>query len=188
MGREIRRVPPNWEHPRRETCEHLPRHEPLCFQPMYERDFLSTKKDWIEGLLQWEAGTHRDKNDCDEWWDWEGEPPNKAYYVPYTDKETSWYQLYETVSEGTPVSPAFETTEELINYLAENGDYWDQLRRKEGGILAGESKPWGLERAKAFVESGGWAMSFMVSPGKGIQRGVDYVADREIEKKAKATT
>lgn len=66
------------------------------------------------------------------------------------------WQVWETVSEGSPITPVFPTSEELIQHLAVNGDRWDQ-RRGEGG--------WGETRAKAFVEAG-WAPSAASVDGK----------------------
>ena len=38
----------------------------------------------------------------------------------WTDEEATHYMMYETTSEGTPISPAFETPEELARWLADN--------------------------------------------------------------------
>lgn len=38
----------------------------------------------------------------------------------WTDKERTHYQMYQTVSEGTPVSPVFATPEGLAKWLADN--------------------------------------------------------------------
>jgi hypothetical protein len=37
-----------------------------------------------------------------------------------------WWQVWETVSEGSPVTPAFETAEALIEHLVQHSDAWDQ--------------------------------------------------------------
>lgn len=59
--------------------------------------------------------------------------PDPDDYMPDGD----WYQLYETVSEGTPLSPPFKTTEELINWLSNNVDYWGNswTRKQAEGIV-----------------------------------------------------
>lgn len=67
----------------------------------------------------------------------------------------SWWQVWETVSEGSPVTPAFATDAELIDYLVVNGDARDQ-KRGDGG--------WSRENAEKFV-SVGWAPSAMVVSG-----------------------
>ena len=146
MGREIRRVPPNWEHPRNESGN---------FQPMFDRSFQQAVDEWKKEFAEWEAGEkQKNKNDDGsvmEYWEWSGDPPDRAYYRTYSDEEATWFQLYETVSEGTPLSPPFATKEELAKHLAEHGDDWKKI-------------PWGIEKATAFVESG-WAPSFVVAGG-----------------------
>lgn len=66
-----------------------------------------------------------------------------------------WWQVWETVSEGSPVTPAFATDVELVDYLVTNGDAWDQSRG-DGG--------WKRENAEKFVGVG-WAPSAMVVSG-----------------------
>ena len=145
MGREIRRVPPHWEHPKKENGQ---------YQPMYDNDFDTQLTEWLAGYELWKKGEHPDQGkdwmeEGTKYWDWEGSPPDPEYYHPKWEQEPTWYQVYETVSEGTPVSPAFATKEELVNYLVEHGDFWDQ-RRGDGG--------WDRANAEHFVEAG-WAMS-----------------------------
>jgi len=43
-----------------------------------------------------------------------------------------WYHLFETVSEGTPLSPPFATPEELFDWLANNKEYGGHEWSKEG--------------------------------------------------------
>jgi hypothetical protein len=165
MGREIRQVPPNWEHPQRDPEHDTYRHG--GFQPMHDRHYDDAKREWIEGLAQWEAGTFpgQDTYTGCEWWDYAGDPPVKAYYRPWKDDEATWFQLWETVSEGTPVSPPFATREALADHLAEHGD---------GGWGASRPGGWGKERAYRFVMDDGWAPSMVVSDGK-IMSGVEFV-------------
>lgn len=181
MGREIRMVPPNWQHP--EIKDDYGR---LRLQPMYDQDFASAKAEWLEGLRAWDAGENDDREKYKhddgrpyEYWEWHGNPPCPAYYRPWKDEEATWYQVWETVSEGTPVTPPFATQQELADYLAENGDEWDQSRSldphacKLFGITPG--KPgWGKVRAEKFVFGGGWAPSFVVSGGQ-MMSGVEFV-------------
>lgn len=170
MGREIRRVPIGWEHPRQE-CRHSPwaggcdeakRNGGKCYQPVYDRDFETAATDWLKENAAWEngedsskAGQEAETGERVFYWEWGGSPPDREYYRPkWTDEECTAYQMYETVSEGTPVSPVFETPEGLIDYLVENGDFWDQYRG-EGG--------WTRENATAFVKAG-FAMSMVAIP------------------------
>ena len=174
MGRELRRVPPNWEHPIVER----PYGE--SYQPMYDRTFAEAAKEWKEGFAAWERGERPSYCDDDdsktlEYWEWGNGPPERKFYRPWQDSEATWYQVWETVSEGTPVSPAFETQKELIDYLVENGDFWDQKRRKEGKAHL-SCAPWKREAAERFVLGSGWAPSF-VADTTGVYSGVEYLAE-----------
>ena len=71
--------------------------------------------------------------------------PWAAYYRPdWTDEERTHYQVYQTVSEGTPVSPTFGTLTELEDWLVREG--------------------YSRKAAHAFAE-GGWAPSMMTITG-----------------------
>lgn len=98
MGREVRRVPANWQHP---TDAHG------ALIPMHAR-FPYDDDEIREGI-------------ADGWLT--GEPP--YYGIPvmpgWSDAERTHWQMYETCSEGTPISPAFATPEELAWWLADSG-------------------------------------------------------------------
>lgn len=66
------------------------------------------------------------------------------------------WQVWETVSEGSPVTPVFPTKEALIEYLVQNGDLWDQ-KRGDGG--------WSRKNAEHFVNQG-WSPSGVVVDGE----------------------
>jgi hypothetical protein len=150
MGREIRRVPANWDHPKQEG-QYDGR-----LQPMFDETFEKAAADWKAEFAKWEAGERPSYCSEDsvalEYWEWNGGPPDRAYYRPWKDEDATWFQVWETVSEGTPVTPPFETKEALIDYLAIEGDFWDQ-RRGDG--------PWRRDAATRFVNAG-WAPSLIV--------------------------
>jgi hypothetical protein len=74
------------------------------------------------------------------------------------DKEATWFLAWETVTtEGTPVTPPFATTDELVDYLATPGDFWEQ-EQGDG--------PWDRKSAEEFVKAG-WAPTLIVT-GKQI--------------------
>ncbi|MFD5089398.1 hypothetical protein ACFWMR_02265 [Amycolatopsis thailandensis] len=74
------------------------------------------------------------------------------------------WQMWETVSEGSPVSPVFATAEDLAQWLT----------TAEGGKNAGPSRrPMTIEQARGFVEAG-WAPSFFGNAG-GLHDGAAYV-------------
>jgi hypothetical protein len=97
----------------------------------------------------------------------------------WPEGSATWYQVYQTVSEGSPVTPPFATKEELIEYLVKFGDEWDQSRTAEGRQA---SAGWPRKAAEQFVKSE-WAPSMMVVNG-GPQSGIytaatGFPADRE---------
>jgi len=156
MGREIRMVPPNWKHPQTE------KYGQLRDQPMYNETFDKRFSEWLADFDRIRMGAMTDlERECypqglREWLVDEGVPPDPAYYRPWKDEEATWVQVWETVSEGCPVSPPFATKAELVDYLAANGDFWDQ-KRGDG--------PWDRAAAEKFVEAG-WAPSMIIHGGQ----------------------
>jgi hypothetical protein len=69
------------------------------------------------------------------------------------------YQIWETVSEGSPISPVFATPEDLARHMA--GTKW--------GADHGTS----YETWLKFINGPGWAPSGVYSPSAGYQNGVD---------------
>src|SRR5574338_968680 len=157
MGREIRRVPVGWEPPKKMYARlDGPREE---FHPQFDRDYMQEAREWMDNAKAWDEGTHPDaaanKAAYPFYWQWDGPPPDKEYYRPdwaSLGLEPTGYAVYETVSEGTPVTPSFATREELVEYLVKHGDYWDQARGHGG---------WKRENAHRFVFDTGWAPSLV---------------------------
>lgn len=153
MGREIRRVPPNYEHPRY-TTETAPYPNRVGeFIPLHDRGYLEVLNEWIDNHQKWEAGTHPDRAKASEryWAQYDGNPPAPDDYRPDWGDTATWWCMYETVSEGTPVTPPFATPEELVNYLTTKGTFWDKV-------------PWSWRTADAFMKVG-WAPSFVMQGG-----------------------
>ena len=165
MGREIRRVPPNGEHPRI-TSQDIYDYGEIgkigAYRLCYDETFDEAADAWEIALGQWIAGDHPsqlrhpDLTKGKRYWEWRWTPPDRRYYRPAFTEEPTWYQVYEDVSEGTPVSPPFETAEELIDYLAANGDFWAQ---KSG------TPPPTREAAAQFVRNG-FGFSGLFAGGK----------------------
>jgi hypothetical protein len=152
MGREIRRVPADWEHPKHERCPHWPACSTPCFRTLYDKDYHSAARMWIADFEAWRRGERPEVDGY--WWEWDGPPdPEHCRDRAWTDEEATHFQVYETVSEGTPVTPAFATREELVDYLATHGDLWDQ-QRGDG--------PWSRQAAERFVMVG-WAPTLLVN-------------------------
>lgn len=87
------------------------------------------------------------------------DPANKAAYDAWEPTEPpagEGYQIWETVSEGSPISPVFATAEELAQWMA--GKKW------------GADKGSSYESWLKFITGPGWALS-MVMDDKGIHVG-----------------
>lgn len=159
MGRRIRRVPPNWKHPEQpmgpRDYQYSINSRGMIFKSLYD-GYEKDAEEWRKGFLDWESGKRPD--DCEEkyYWEFAGRCPEKDDYVDYEGVEPTWYQIYENVSEGSPVTPPFGTQAELISYLVNYGDAWDQ--RSGTG-------PWTLAAATRMVDSG-YAPSMIISAGK----------------------
>ncbi len=71
------------------------------------------------------------------------------------------WQVWETVSGGSPITPVFATPEELIEYLCTTGTTWDQESIARGWKDRLPTR----EEATAFVKGSGWVPSAVLSGG-----------------------
>jgi len=141
MGREIRKVPPGWEHPK-DKDEH--------YRPLYDRTYNEALADWQE----YDGADPKGK-------------PGPEYYRPaFAEGEATHYQVYETVTEGTPTSPVFAMLDEVEQWLIGQGH--------------------SVKAAHAFCEEG-WAPSFIMftsSSGKRVLiSGIDACAYHDAQAK-----
>lgn len=108
MGRELRRVPADWEHPRKSDGR---------FQPMYDQSYREAAEHWVAEFRKFVPNEY-----AQYFWDWGGMPPDPNYYRPdWGPEERTHFQMYENTSEGTPISPVFADVESLCRWLAETG-------------------------------------------------------------------
>lgn len=157
MGREVRRVPPNWQHPTREGSRD--RHD---YQPMYKTRFDEALAEWLAEFDRIRRGEFKDyeaecyaaaPNPLAAWLaDYNAPPKDEGQWRPWTDEEATWFQVWETVSEGSPITPPFATKAELVEYLVRSGDFWRQAEGRGG---------YSREAATAFVEDE-WAPSMVL--------------------------
>jgi hypothetical protein len=163
MGRAIRKVPKGWIHPKDEEGDDI---------PLYDKDFETAAAAWKAEFYAWEKGEHESqkRNVVDwsdtEYWEYADGVPDRETYRPKWDEEPTCYQIYETVSEGTPVSPVFETEEEMLAWLLQQG--------------------YSEHAAREFIRHGSvWSMSVMpTAEGPTIAmniHGFDLMPDREGE-------
>lgn len=175
MGREVRRVPANWQHPKawndyRGQDEYVPLNE-----GDYCGGYEVQAAQWDEGYAKWQQGLCRSYGDGAEWepidpkyrgtryTDYAGARPSPDDFMPnWPAEQRTHYMMYEDTSEGTPISPAFETPEELARWLVDNrvSAFADELASYEGWLA---------------VAKGGFAPSVVVSGRRQIN-GVDFAA------------
>lgn len=122
MSREIRNVAKNWQHPKNEySGEYI---------PLFDEYYGDAIEEWIENHKLWQEGKHPDQEagrtcaDYKFYSEWNGMPSVECYrMVKWTEEEACCFQVYETVSEGTPQSPIFETLAALENWLVETAGH-----------------------------------------------------------------
>lgn len=175
MGREIRMVPAGWEHPKDGRGVYI---------PLMKGPFSQRLADWKEAFARFDAGEVEDWSpgtkdkkrkpktgsalECASYADWDGYCPKQAEYMPEFEEGTAtMFCMYENTSEGTPISPAFATPEELARWLADTG------ASAFGGMTAT------YEQWLATCKSG-WAVSAVMevgSTGNKMMSGVEAMAD-----------
>lgn len=97
MGREVRMVAADWQHPKDSNGRHIPLHE----------NFPYSSEEIQEGLREgWLVN----------------EPPFYGIGVmpQWSSAERTHWQMYQNVSEGTPISPVMPNAESLAEWLEAN--------------------------------------------------------------------
>ncbi|MHB8148000.1 MAG: hypothetical protein ACYDGM_12170 [Vulcanimicrobiaceae bacterium] len=123
MGREVRQVPADWQHPQNEFGRAI---------PLKSGDLVALQAEWDEGFAKWSEGlrfnnlgvlvTIEARYSGLSYSDWTGRRPVAEEYMPqWPASLRTHFQMYETTSEGTPISPVFATPQELARWLADTG-------------------------------------------------------------------
>ncbi len=200
MGREVRRVPADWQHPKYPDNDphvyrrgrYIPMHE-SSYEDALAEYYRKTVPNWYIGFALWQWGwvdrtyseerfmsvdvllaEHRAKapsyrpvpEDADYYW-WAGpleDAPSPDDYMPqWSDEQRTHYMMYEDTSEGTPISPAFTTPEELARWLADTGAsaFADHTASYDAWLR---------------VARGGWAPSAVLQDGE-MKSGVEALAE-----------
>lgn len=158
MGREVRRVPADWEHPKKNGR----------YEPLYDGSYTKRARQWLDDARAWDDGTHADlvrdpelKARMPFFWEWDGGPPDPEDYMPdWPEERRTHLQMYENTSEGTPISPVMSTPEELARWLADN-------RASSFGDMTATYEQW-LSTIKR-----GWAPSAIATVGGPMVSGVE---------------
>ena len=141
--REIRRVPKDWQHPKDARGNYL---------ALYDKTHDEALVDYDNDRADWDADNDGVRSQAREWGytdfdKWHGPPTDKEYCRPAFDAEPTHYQIYQTVSEGTPTSPVFASLDKMVAWLIGEG--------------------YSEHAAKMFARDG-WAPSMMASLDKGV--------------------
>lgn len=162
MGREIRRVPADWQHPKRSNGHFIALFDGIGYaRRVTEWDEHNAK--WLEGLRDDYKGGWMPIGDVDSktYGEWAGQRPDPDDYMPqWTDAERTHLMMYETCSEGTPISPAFKTPEEVARWCADN----------EASAFGNQTASY---EAWLSVARGGYACSAVYTPETGLVSGVE---------------
>ena len=129
MGRQLRRVAANWQHPKDENNNYI---------PLLEYNFTEKLNEWEEGKEMWDKGLRenwfpkegegkwkaRIGDECEMTWEeWTSSKPVKEDYMPeWGEEEKTHIQLYENTTEGTPITEVYKADEleNLCEYAAKN--------------------------------------------------------------------
>lgn len=169
MGREVRRVPADWQHPKEKKPDWRNGRMVECYKPLFPGErYQSSVDEWDNGCAKWKRGEFPDYADETNkkmaYEQWAGQRPHKDDYMPdWPAEQRTHLMMYEDTSEGTPISPAFETPEELALWLVDNNA---SACGNDGASYEGWLR----------IAQGGWAPIFVVSGGI-IENGVDAIAN-----------
>ena len=173
QNREIRSVPPGWQHPtiddptfpspywrnpeeilhsevvnegyvkketgmdeleqRRErymACrESVGLGDGQAFRPMIDYTLEDAQAEWDGYWQQWQEGTYPGQGDQERTLEtfevWHGVRPAERHHLstfrPDFDDDPTCWQMYETITEGTPVSPVFDNLNDLFRWMMFDG-------------------------------------------------------------------
>lgn len=171
MGREIRRVPEGWQHPVNDRGH---------FIALYDREYDAVAEQWVADCAAWSRGEHEEQKKYHDtpkfFWDWQA-PPDAKCYRPKYDGPATHFQVYETVSEGTPCSPVFASLEAMIEWMVMPIDRASPYNRgQDWQCMQGMTR----EQAERFCKEGS-CCSLMGGPGIGIVAGHRYEPNAKAE-------
>jgi hypothetical protein len=185
MGLELRRVPAGWKHPTKGygTCQSRAPYKPTCghFEPLFDQDWPSAMRYWCWRHIKTQVkrwfwywptilGWTKKERWYVRWKDDEGRPDPSSYRPYWPERTRTHYQLYETVSEGTPISPVCACIEELAAWCGSHNDV---------EIWCGTKGMTEADWLRFFVR-GGYAPSGVFSPERGYETGVKYMSQAEL--------
>lgn len=169
MGREVRRVPADWQHPKEQKLDYMTRSMVERYKPLHKgQRYQPAVDEWDDECAKWKSGWRPE--DCTDakiiamtYEQYSGQRPHRDDYMPnWPAAERTHYMMYEDTSEGTPISPAFATPEELARWLVDS-------RASAFGNDTASYEAW------LAVANGGFAPSAAYSPKTGLINGVEAI-------------
>ena len=165
MGREVRRVPEDWQHPKHIVPDYRIGKMVERYKPLFQGDrYQPLVDDWDDKCAKWKAGWRPDYCNPESrgltYEQYAGQRPHKDDYMPdWPAEQCTHLMMYEDTTEGTPISPAFKTPEELAQWLVNNN----------ASAFGSETASY---EAWLRVARGGLALSLVVTDGK-MKNGVE---------------
>jgi len=152
-------VPPTWEHPKYDADE-------IAERPYLMGRFKPLNEGYAKAAANFmEMAVAKGLQDAVDYY---GQAPDKNDYMPdWPAEECTHLMMYETTSEGTPKSPAFQTPEELARWLADNN-------ASAFGASTATYEQW-LSTIRR-----GWSVSAIMD-ANGFRSGVEAMADQEAQ-------
>lgn len=149
MSRKVRMVPKFFEHPRDERGSLIPLND----------GYRRAHDEWRSSFIA--KGMQATLDDL-------GGAPDVHDYMPETldNEKADHFVMYETVSEGTPISPVCASAEELARWLVDN----------KGNAGAGATATY--EQWLAMIKRGHSVGSFVLAGGRLIS-GVEAAGEPE---------
>ena len=178
MGRQVKRVPAGWDWPVGEVwAGYAGWFSPPKCKPCEGRgEAGEVRCKWCGGAGEILPTDHAVVAALKPFWN---DEYGGYYSFPKEDPPAGdGWQLWETVSEGSPITPAFATPEELARWCVDH--QFDSKARLVGGEswnwLAGGTGTLDYSRWLAFIAGPGWAPS-AVMDSKGYRSGVEAMTD-----------
>lgn len=126
LSRGIRRVPLDYEHPKKQRYDFKSMTYVEDFQPVFDGFYVPTVREWLTNWELWQRGEHPDQADPDHakytFEEWDGNGPDPDFYYPgeaWPEDAEMGICMYESVTEGTPISRVYPDTPEGRRAMAE---------------------------------------------------------------------
>lgn len=122
MSREVRKVAADWQHPKLNDTLYVPLLDGTKFHHDLQQ-YEQNRKMWTLGMVRDPVNTaewisRREAGICQScFYEYYGNEPHQDQYMPqWDDEKATCFMLYENLTLGTPLSPAFPTEDALADW------------------------------------------------------------------------